>query len=104
MILEEAEKLAEEERDVQCGWLPWDCAWWGVGVGTSPWGELEYAAQLDSCLTIWLWRTQKQEGQTQLWMPEERLRLCIALKAVLPAVSGYLILCALLSVCLGAFL
>lgn len=41
MILEGVEKLPEEEHGVQCEWLLWDCARWGLDVGASPWGELE---------------------------------------------------------------
>lgn len=33
VVLEKAEKLPEEECDMQCGWLPWDCPWWDTDVG-----------------------------------------------------------------------
>lgn len=41
MVLEEAEKLPEEERGVQRGWLPWDCPWWDIHVGISLRRELK---------------------------------------------------------------
>lgn len=41
VVLEEAEKLPEEEYGMQHGWLPWDCPWWGTDVRTSLWRELK---------------------------------------------------------------